>query len=205
VRGGRHHRLEARDMGEQRFRALAVRLPAEDAAAERRTHGDRRGELARRTIAQPRRFGHELVQPRIDIVGELDLGHRPQAIGGHAHRHADDAALADRRIEHARPAMARLQPRRRAEHAAEIAHVLADHDDIGIARQHDVERIVDRLDHRKSARRRLRQRDGGFFGAHRHSFQSGHLIRRSRIACSACSSRCQGKSSNTSSNMVLNG
>src|SRR3546814_4120289 len=44
--------LEPRDMGEDAFGRLRMRLPAEDAAAERRAHRDRRGELARRTIAQ---------------------------------------------------------------------------------------------------------------------------------------------------------
>src|SRR3546814_1845022 len=60
------------------FGRLRMRLPAEDAAAERRAHRDRRGELARRTIAQPRRLAHQLVERGIDVIGELDLGHRSE-------------------------------------------------------------------------------------------------------------------------------
>ena len=113
----RNHRLEARDMGEQRFRALAVGLPAENAAAKWRAHSDRRGKFPRRAITQPRGFGNQLVEPGIDIVRKLDLGHRAQAIGRHAHGCADNAAFVDRRIEHARlpnfccrPAVARNTP-----------------------------------------------------------------------------------------------
>ena len=35
-----------------------------------------------------------------------------------------------------------------AEHAAEIADVLAEHDDVVVALHHDVHRVADRLDHR---------------------------------------------------------
>src|SRR3546814_11869236 len=78
------------------FGRLRMRLPAEDAAAERRAHRDRRGELARRTIAQPRRLAHQLVERGIDVIGELDLGHRAQAVRPHPHRAADDPAFGDR-------------------------------------------------------------------------------------------------------------
>jgi hypothetical protein len=59
----------------------------------------RRGEVARRAVAQARRLGHDLVGGRVDVVGELDLDHRAQAVGAHAHGGADDAALGDRRVE----------------------------------------------------------------------------------------------------------
>ena len=86
-------------MGEQRLRALAVGLAAEDAAAGRHAHDDRAGELAVGAIAQPRRLRDDLVVGRIDVVGELDLDAGPQAIGRHADRRADDAEFADRRVE----------------------------------------------------------------------------------------------------------
>src|SRR3546814_6937023 len=86
-------------MGEDAFGRLRMRLPAEDAAAERRAHRDRRGELARRTIAQPRRLAHQLVERGIDVIGELDLGHRAQAVRPHPHRDADDPAFGDRSEE----------------------------------------------------------------------------------------------------------
>src|SRR3546814_20486712 len=69
----------------------------------------------------------QLIQARIDIGGELDFGHRAQAIGAHADRDPDDAAFVDRRVEHAGLAMFFLQARRRAEHTAEKADVLAHH------------------------------------------------------------------------------
>ena len=147
VRRRRDHRLQAGDVREQRFRALAVRLAAEDAAAIGRAHRDRRGEIAGRAIAQARGFADELVVGRIHVVGELDLDHGPQAVRGHADGGGDDAALADRRVEAALGAVLLLQAVGDAEDAAEIADVLAEGEHVGIARHHDVERGVERLDH----------------------------------------------------------
>ena len=144
---GRHHDLQARDMGEQRLRALAMRLAAEDAAAGRHAHDDRAGELAVGAIAQPRRFRDDLVIGRIDIVGELHLDAGAQPIGGHADRRADDAKLADRRVEAATGSVFLLQALRAAEHAAEIADILAEDDDVVVARHGHIHRAADRLDH----------------------------------------------------------
>ena len=55
-----------------------------------------------------------------------------------------------------------------AKHAAEVADVLAQDDDVGIPGHGDVERFVDRLDHVERAHRRFGQADGFFldhFGA----------------------------------------
>ena len=120
-------------MREQRLGALAVRLAAVDAAAARHADRDRRGEVAGRAVAQPRRLGHDLVRRRVEVVGELHLDHRPQPVGGHADRRADDAAFGDRRVEHARLAVLGLQPFGAAEHAAEVADVLAVDDDVVVA------------------------------------------------------------------------
>ena len=147
IGSGRDHRLDAGHMREDALGTLAVRLPAENAAAKGRADRHRRYELARRPIAQPRRLAHQLVERGIDIVGELNLGHGPEAIGAHAHRHADDPAFGDRRVEHTVLAIFLLQARGGAEHAAEIADILAHHDDVGIAIHHHVQRAVDRLDH----------------------------------------------------------
>jgi hypothetical protein len=152
--------LETRDVSEDRFRALAVGLAAEDAAAERAPHGHRRDEFAGRAIAQPRRLADQLVQPGVDVIGELYFRHRPQAVRAHPHRDADNPAFADRGIEHARLAVLFLQAGGCAEHAAEIADVLAHHDHVGIALEHDVERVVDRLDHVHRPRGRIDQADG---------------------------------------------
>ena len=97
----RQHRLQPADVGEQALRALAVRLAAVDAAAAGHAHDERGGELGAGAVAQPRRLGDQLVERRVDVVGELDLDDRPQPVGAHAEGGADDAALGDRGVEHA--------------------------------------------------------------------------------------------------------
>ncbi len=162
-------------MGEQGFGRLAVRLAAEDAAAIRRADGQRQDEFAGRAIAQPRGFRDDLVEGGIDVIGELDLGDGAQAIGGHADRGGDDAVLGDRRVEDARLAVFALQAFGDPEDAAEIADILAEHDDVGIAFHHHVMGAVERLDH----------------------VHDGHLRLASSSAtiCACCSLRCQGISS----------
>src|SRR3546814_18287344 len=62
-----------------------------------------------------------------------------------------------------------LQARRRAEHTAEKADVLAHHDDLVVAAQHDVHGAVDRLDHVH----------GSGFAGHHSGFQFGPNLARS--------------------------
>ena len=126
VRIRRQHRLQSAHVGEQALRALAVRLPAVDAAAARHAHGHRCGELGARSVAQACGFRDQLVEARVDVVGELDLDHGTQAVGAHSHGGADDAAFGDRRVEDPRAAVLGLQPFGAAEHAAEVADVLAE-------------------------------------------------------------------------------
>ena len=171
-------------MREQRLRALAVRLPAVDAAAARHADDHRRGEVAGRAVAQPRGLGDDLVRRRVEVVGELDLHHRPQAVGGHADRGADDAAFGDRRIEHAVLAVFGLQAFGAAEHAAEVAHVLAEDDDVR---------------RRARASRPSRNVAPGSWSSWPWSATL------CSAACRICSCRCGGMRSNTSSNMVASG
>src|SRR3546814_13493709 len=98
-------------------------LSAENAAAKGREHRHGRDELPRGAIAKPRRFRHELVQRGIDIIGELDFRHRPQAIGAHAHRDAADAAFGDRPVQHAVLAIFPLQAPRGPDDAPQIPHL----------------------------------------------------------------------------------
>ena len=98
-------------------------------------------------IAQPREFREDLVAGGIDVVGELHFRDRPQAVHAHADRGADDRAFGDRRVEHAVLAILALQAVGDAEHAAEVADVLAQDHDVRVARQHDVHGGVQRLDH----------------------------------------------------------
>src|ERR1700722_6920516 len=92
--------------------------------------------------------GYDLIVARIDIIGELDLGDRPKPIGAHADRHGDDPRFVDRRVEAARLAVLALQALGAAKHAAEIAYVLAEHDDALVLRHLAIHRVADRLDHR---------------------------------------------------------
>ncbi len=140
--------LQPGHVGEQRLRALRVGLAAEDPAAGRHAHRDRRGEVAGRPVAQAGGLRHDLVVGRIHVVGELDLDARPQPVGRHADRDTDDAGLADRRVEAPFLAEPLLQSLRAAEHAAEVADVLAEHDDAVVALHRDRVGVADRLDHR---------------------------------------------------------
>src|SRR3984885_12900901 len=115
-------------MREQSLGTLAVRLPAINTAAAWHADHDWSREFPTRAIAQPRRFRHDLIVGRIDIVGELDLRDRPKPIGAHADRHGDDSGFVDRRVEAARLAIFSLQPVGATKDAAEIADVLAEHD-----------------------------------------------------------------------------
>ena len=135
-------------MGEQRLGALAVGLGAEDAAAGGHADDHRAGELPRRAVAQPGGFRDELVIGGVHVIGELDLDHGLQPVGRHADGGADDAELADRRVEAALDAEALLQPGGAAEDAAEIAHVLAHHDDVLIGLHRHLVGVADGLDHR---------------------------------------------------------
>ncbi len=158
--------LEPGDVGEQRLRALAVRLAAVDAASRRHPHDEWHREVAGGAVAQAGRLRHDLVVGGIHVVGELDLDARPQAVGRHPDRRADDAGLVDRGVEAAVVAEPLLQPERAAEHPAEVADVLAEHDDAVVALHRHRVRVTDRLDHR-----------------HR---------RHQSPTCSRCSRRCRG-------------
>src|SRR5690606_15283357 len=126
--------------------ALAVRLAAEDAAARGHADDDRAGELAGRAVADACRLRHDLVEGRIHVIGELNLDAGLQPVGGHADGRSDDAKFGDRRVETTRAAVFLLQARRTAEDTAEIADILAEHDDLFVASHRDVHRRTDRLD-----------------------------------------------------------
>ncbi|MNF73453.1 hypothetical protein D3C84_554540 [compost metagenome] len=144
---GRHDGAQTAYLSEECLDALAVGLAAVDAAAAGHAQGHRRGELAGRAITQARGFGNDLVVGRVDVVGELDLHHRAQAVGAHAHGGADDTAFRDRRVEHSRGAVLGLQAFGAAEHAAEVAHVLAEDHDVVVTFKHHIHGRAQGLDH----------------------------------------------------------
>ena len=176
IRRRRDDDLQPRDVGEQGFRRLAVRLAAEDAAAVGRAYDHRHRPFAGGTVAHLRDFADDLVVARIDVVGELDLDDRLEAVGRHAHGGRDDSALADRSVEGAGLAELLLKPLGHPENAAEIADVLAEHDDVVVGAHHHLVRVVQRLDHVH----------------HRHQSRPSPAV--SLRASSRCSARCQGTS-----------
>jgi hypothetical protein len=124
-----------------------VRLAAADAAAARRANGHGRKEFAGAAITNARELAADLVEARIDVIGELDLGDRPQAVHAHADGGSHDAPLGDRRVDDAVLAVLALQSLGGAKHSAEIADVLAHEHHGGIAREHDVHGGIQGLNH----------------------------------------------------------
>ena len=99
-RVGRHHDVQARDMGEHHLAALAV----VDRAAAQVTPGgdaddDGAGEGSIGSPAQGRKLVADLHHRRPDVVEELDLDHRTEAARGHPDRAADDSGLGQRAVE----------------------------------------------------------------------------------------------------------
>ena len=72
--------------------------------------------------------------------------HGPQAVERHADRRADDAVLGERRVDHALGAELVEQALGRAEHAAGLADVLAQHQHVRVAAHAFPEPVVHRLD-----------------------------------------------------------
>ncbi len=143
----RHHHFHAADVREDGLGTLRVRLATANAAAAGRADHDRRGEIAGAAITDARELARDLVHRRVDVVGELDLGDRLQPVHGHADGRGHDAALGDRRIEHALIAVFSLQAIGDAEHATKIANVFSHDDDGRISRHHHIHGGVQGLDH----------------------------------------------------------
>jgi len=142
----RDTRPQAGVMAQQRLQALGVMLGRVDAAAVRHADDDGAGEAAARAVALAGHVVRDLVQGGVDEAHELDFGDDFQALRGHADGHAGDHAFGERRVLHAVAAEALLQAGGGAEHAAVGADVLADQDDVRIARHLGGQRHVDGLD-----------------------------------------------------------
>src|SRR5260370_41101355 len=100
-----------------------MRRTAADTASAGRANGHRCEELTGAAIADARQFADDLIEARIDIIRELNLGDGAQAVHAHADRGGDDAALGDGRVDDAMLAVLALQSLGGAEHAAEVADV----------------------------------------------------------------------------------
>ena len=73
-----------------------MRLAAANATATRRANRHRREKITAGAISQSRQLADDLVKARVNVIGELNLGDRPQSVNAHADRCGDDAALGDR-------------------------------------------------------------------------------------------------------------
>ncbi len=162
------------------LRALRVGLPAANAAATGSADRHRRKELAGTAVTQAGEFADDLVEPRVDIISELDFHDRSEAIDAQPDRGRDDSALRDGRIDHAVLPVFFLQAVRAPENTAEIADVLPECDHTGVFFQHHVVGRADGLDH-----------------AHLAHQDSPRIFR----SFSCCFLRCSGISANTSSNI----
>ena len=140
-------------------------------AADR--HADHRGagEAAVGAPAQGGQFVANLHHGRPDVIEELNLGHRLQPARGHADGAAHDGGFGQRRVEAAlarrtrvcSPAVTLKTPplpftSREVFLAAAIGHVLAEHQDVGIAPHLLAQRGVEQVDHGLGRRRGIAAR-----------------------------------------------
>src|SRR5579863_174968 len=176
-------------------------LTAPNAATARRTDRDGSGELAGAAIAQARELTHHLVEGRIDVIRELDLGDRLQPVDAHADGSGDDAALRDRSVEHAMLAILSLEAVRYPEHAAEIPDILPQNDDARIALEHDVHRGVEGLHHVHVGHRQPSFATERVCSSRLCSAAGSFMERRARN-CSRWRARCGGICLKTSSDIV---
>ena len=119
-------------MRELRLRALGVVLDRTDAAAERDPDDHRDLVVALGAVVHLGDLADDLVVRRVDEAVELDLDDRPVAAQRHADRGADDAGLRQRAVDDPVLAEVLLQAVGDPEDAAELADVLAHHQDLGV-------------------------------------------------------------------------
>jgi hypothetical protein len=89
-----------------------------------------------------RRVRDELVHREQDEVRSIVHVDGTHPVHRGARGHAHHAFLRERRIEHACAAVLGVQPFRRPEHAAGIVYALAEHENIRVGRQCEIERLA---------------------------------------------------------------
>ena len=142
----RRHDFEPRYVGKGGLDRLRVVEPAVDSGAVGRADDQWAAPGAIRSVAHPRGLAHDLIHRRPDEVGELDLRDRAVAGDARADRHADDCRLGQRGIDDPGLAVPIEQPLGGAENAAPDADVLAEDDDLVVARHLLVDCVVDGLE-----------------------------------------------------------
>ena len=123
-------------------------LAAEDAAAGGHANGDGRGKVSGRAVPQTGGLRNNLVVGRIHVVGELDLDARPQPVGCHTDRSANDGTLVDGCVEAPVRSESLLQALGAAEDAAEVADVLSEYDHPFVTFHGHNVCVADGFDHR---------------------------------------------------------
>src|SRR5688572_8754651 len=127
-----------------------VRLAVPQAAARqisaiRRVDHDGTGPAAERAPAQSGKVRDELVPGGPDEVNELQLKHRPLAVGGETARHAHDGGFGERRVVNLLRKLSR-EFLREAEYAAfRILNVFTENDPIRVSLESEAERLIDRV------------------------------------------------------------
>ena len=141
-------------------------------AAGRHPHDERSAVVAVRAPAETGEFAPDLHVGRPDVVEELDLGDRTQAADRHAEAESHDGGLGEGTVEDplrselALESVAHLEDAALAldlpevRLAACVRHVLAEHDDPGVAGHLRAEGGVDQVHHRAWFRVRLENRFG---------------------------------------------
>ena len=132
-RRGRDH-FQARDHHRPVLDALRMLRAEARARAVRGAHHQRALELPVAHVAALGEFVRDVVEAHREEIREHDLGDRLQPGHRRAHRGAKDRLLGNRAVFHAALAELLEQPDGRLEHAAGLADVLAEEDDVGIAR-----------------------------------------------------------------------
>src|SRR6266511_1562123 len=167
--GARADHAQARDRGEHYRPGLGmVDRSALEVAAVGDAHHGRAAEGVARTPAQGRELVAKLVVGGPDVVEELDLHHGLETTRREPDRPADDAGLGERRVVDALAPQRALQAPRHLEHAAlplhvlevplaaDVGHVLAEHENAPVARHLVLEAAVQEIDHRRGIARELR-------------------------------------------------
>jgi hypothetical protein len=117
------------------------------AAGPRDADGDRHLHVAAGAVVELGHLAHDLVEGGVDEPVELDLDDRAVAAHREAHGGAHDARLGQRRVDHALSAELVLESVGDAEHAAELADVLAHDEHLRVVGHRATETFVDGLGH----------------------------------------------------------
>ena len=105
----------------------------------------RHGDAALGAVAQLGHLGDDLVEGGVDEAVELDLADRAVPAHGQPDGGADDAGLGERRVDDPAVAEIALESLGDPEHAAELADVLPQQDDLGVALHGPAQPRVQRL------------------------------------------------------------